>query len=283
LGFEIMLKIKNLKLKKDNKEILKGIDLEIKKGEVQALLGPNASGKSTFVQVIAGNPKFKSVKGEIFFNGKEISKLSPEKRVKMGLVLSWQNPPAIKGVKFSNFLKKISKVPFFHPKLSKNIVIKKQSVISSVIPAKAGIQNLNSFLSAWIPDQVGNDNLNFLNREINVDFSGGEKKISELLQILSLKPKMVIFDEIDSGLDLKKVETVAKIIKKELVDKKVSVLIITHSGEILKFLKPKKVNIMIAGKIVCQGKDYRQVLKTIKKYGYEKCKKHLQAGLCANR
>ncbi len=104
-----MLKIKNLKLKKDNKEILKGIDLEIKKGEVQALLGPNASGKSTFVQVIAGNPKFKSAKGEIFFNGKEISKLSPEKRVKLGLVLSWQNPPAIKGVKFSNLLKKISK------------------------------------------------------------------------------------------------------------------------------------------------------------------------------
>ncbi len=249
-----MLKIKNLKLKKDNKEILKGIDLEIKKGEVQALLGPNASGKSTFVQVIAGNPKFKSAEGKIFFNGKEISKLSPEKRVKMGLVLSWQNPPAIKGVKFSNLLKKISKVPSSHLKLSKNTKIKKQSV-----------------------------NLNFLNREINVDFSGGEKKISELLQILSLKPKMVIFDEIDSGLDLKKVEMVAEIIKKDLIDKKVSVLIITHSGEILKFLKPQKVNIMIAGKIVCQGKDYRQVLKTIKKYGYEKCKKHLQAGLCANR
>jgi Fe-S cluster assembly ATP-binding protein len=271
-----MLKIKNLKLKKDNKEILKGIDLEIKKGEVQALLGPNASGKSTFVQAIAGNPKFKSVQGKIFFNGKEISKLPPEKRARMGLVLSWQNPPAIKGVKFSDFLKKISKVP-------------------SAIPfphLNAGkIQNLNSFLSAWIPNQAGNgkkivgndkitagnDNLNFLNREVNVDFSGGEKKISELLQILSLKPKLAIFDEIDSGLDLKKVEMAAKIIKKELVDKKVSILIITHSGQILNFLKPEKVNIMIAGKIVCQGKDYHQVLKTIKKYGYEKCKKHLSA------
>jgi Fe-S cluster assembly ATP-binding protein len=244
-----MLKIKNLKLKKDNKEILKGIDLEIKKGEVQALLGPNASGKSTLVQLISGNPKFKSAKGEIFFNGKEISKLSPEKRVKMGLVLSWQNPPAIKGVKFSNLLKKISKSTSSQEKFL--TMVKKE--------------------------------VSFLNREINVDFSGGEKKISELLQILSLKPKLIIFDEIDSGLDLKKVEMVAKIIKKELIDKKVSLLIITHSGEILKFLKPQKVNIMIAGKIVCQGKDYRQVLKTIKKYGYEKCKKYLQSGLCANR
>ncbi len=249
----MLLEIKNLKVKKDNKEILKGINLKIKKGEVQALLGPNASGKSTLVQIISGNPKYKSIKGEIFFNGKEISKLPPEKRVKMGIALSWQNPPAIKGVKFSELLKKISKEKIKPEKLTE---------------------------------------INFSDREINVDFSGGEKKISELLQILSLKPKLVIFDEIDSGLDMKKVEMVAKIIKKELIDKNVSILMITHSGEILKFLKPKIVSIIIDGRIICQGKDYRQVLKTIKKYGYEKCKKRLpasatrkalQAGLYPNK
>ena len=267
-----MLKIKNLKLEKDNKEILKGIDLEIKKGEVQALLGPNASGKSTFVQVIAGNPKFKSAKGKIFLNGKEISKLSPEKRVKLGLVLSWQNPPAIKGVKFSNLLKKISKSASLSTSLRGGTTKQSRYSMENLgLPRRPDLFVKRSGLLAMT------------NREINVDFSGGEKKISELLQILSLKPKLVIFDEIDSGLDLKKVEMVAKIIKKDLIDKKVSVLIITHSGEILKFLKPKKVNIMIAGKIVCQGKNYRQVLKTIKKYGYEKCKKYLQSGLCANR
>ena len=235
----MLLEIKNLKVKTDNKEILKGINLKIKTGEVQALLGPNASGKSTLVQIISGNPKYKSIKGKIFFNGKEISKLPPEKRVKMGIALSWQNPPAIKGVKFSELLEKISKSAPLRGKL------------------------------------LAMTKTNLLNREINVDFSGGEKKISELLQILSLKPKLVIFDEIDSGLDLKKVEIVAKIIKRELLDKNVSVLIITHSGEILKFLKPKIVSIIIDGRIICQGKDYRQVLKTIKKYGYEKCKKRL--------
>ena len=264
-----MLEIKNLKLKKDNKEILKGIDLEIKKGEIQALLGPNASGKSTFVQVIAGNPKFKSAEGKIFFNGKEISKLSPEKRVKMGLVLSWQNPPAIKGVKFSNLLKKISKSAPLSASLRGG------TTKSAYGGSTEGGQSRSLIKSLGLPQKDGI--FTMADREINVDFSGGEKKISELLQILSLKPKMVIFDEIDSGLDLKKVEMAAKIIKKELVDKKVSVLIITHSGEILNFLKPQKVNIMIAGKIVCQGKDYRQVLKTIKKYGYEKCKKHIYA------
>jgi len=239
----MLLEIKNLKVKKDNKEILKGVDLKIKKGEVQVLLGPNASGKSTLAQIISGNPKYKSVKGKIFFNEKEISKLPPEKRVKLGIFLSWQNPPAIKGVKFSELLKKISK--------------KDLSAI---------YKNALSFFGSFT---------NLLNREVNVDFSGGEKKISELLQILSLKSKLVVFDEIDSGLDLEKTEMVAKMIKKELIDKKVSVLIITHSGEILKFLKPKVINIMIDGRIICRNKDYRRVLKTIKKYGYEKCKKRL--------
>ena len=120
------------------------------------------------------------------------------------------------------------------------------------------------------PPQIGGE---LLEREANVDFSGGEKKISELIQILYLNPKLVIFDEIDSGLDIKRLETVSQLIKKELIDKKVSVLFITHWGEILEFLKPDLTNVMLDGKIICKSPDYKKVLKVIKKYGYEKCKK----------
>ena len=231
----MLLEIKNLKVKANNKEILKGINLSVKQGQVQALLGPNASGKSTLAQVIVGQPKYQVSQGKIFFNQKEIIKLSPEKRAKLGIALTWQNPPTIKGVKLSQLLKRIAKKKVNNKKLG-----------------------------------LGS---NLLAREVNLDFSGGEKKTSELLQILSLNPKLVILDEIDSGLDLKRLEKVAKIIKKELIEKKVSVLLITHSGVILRFLKPQITNVMLKGKIICQEKDYKKVLKVIKKYGYEKCKK----------
>ena len=234
-----LLRIENLKVIGNGKEILKGVDLKINSGETQALLGPNASGKSTLSQVILGNPKYKIIQGKIFLKGKEITRLSPEKRVKLGIALAFQSPPVIKGVKLSQLLEKIS--------TSKNS-ISKSCQVSEIEP-------------------------HLLAREVNLDFSGGEKKVSELLQILALNPRLVIFDEIDSGLDLKRLEKVAKIIKKELIDKKVSVLLITHSGAILNFLRPKITNVMVSGKIICKEKDYRKVLRVIKKYGYEKCKK----------
>ena len=231
----ILLKTEKLRVEGNGKEILKGVNLQIKRGEIQALLGPNASGKSTLAQVILGNPKYKIKKGKIIFQGKNITKFTSEKRVKLGIALTWQSPPVIKGVKLSQLLEKISFKKDFQPEEGKKL----------------------------------------LEREVNVDFSGGEKKISELLQILSLNPKLVIFDEIDSGLDIKKIERVAKIIKKEFSGKKIkiAVLFITHSGDILKFFKPKITNVMVRGKIICKGKDYKKVLRVIKKYGYEKCKK----------
>ena len=229
---ETLLKIEKLKVKANQKEILKGVNLPIREGEIQVLLGPNASGKSSLAQTILGNPKYKVIKGKIFFEGKEITKLSPEKRVRLGITMAWQSPPAIKGVKLSQLLEKISK-------------------------QKIEIKEAKSLLE----------------REVNLDFSGGEKRISELLQVLALNPKLVIFDEIDSGLDIKRLERVAKIIKKELIDKNASVLLITHWGQILDYLKPYFTNVMVDGKIICQEKNSKKVLKVIKKYGYEKCKK----------
>ncbi|MDI6602731.1 MAG: ATP-binding cassette domain-containing protein [Patescibacteria group bacterium] len=231
----MLLTLKNLYVAGNGKKILNGIDFQIRHNEVQALLGPNGSGKSTLAQVILGNPKYEIIKGGIFFEEREITKLSMEKRAKLGIALSWQSPPAIKGVKLSQLLEKISKIKFESKKLD-------------LTPR-------------------------FLERELNLEFSGGEKKLSELLQILSLKPKLVIFDEIDSGLDIKKLEKVAKIIKKELVAKGISILLITHSGTILRFLKPKITNVILNGKIICKEKDYKKVLRTIRKYDYEKCKK----------
>ena len=229
---KILLKIEKLKVEGNGKKILSGINLEIKEGEILALLGPNASGKSTLCQAILGNPKYKVVKGKIFFEGKEITKFPPEKRSKLGIALAWQSPPVIKGVKLSQLLEKISQGRFKIP-----------------------------------------DGKELLEREVNLDFSGGEKKISELLQVLSLNPKLVIFDEIDSGLDIERLETVSKIIKKEFIDKKVSILLITHWGQILQFLKPDLTNVMLDGKIICKSSDYKKVLRIIKEYGYEKCKK----------
>ncbi len=230
-----LLEIKNLKVKANSKEILKGINLKIMPAKIQALLGPNGSGKSVLAQTISGNPKYKVAQGKILFRGKEITKFSSEKRVKLGMALTWQSPPTIKGVKLSNLLERISQRESYKIKDTKNL----------------------------------------LEREINLNFSGGEKKLSELLQVLSLNPKLVIFDEIDSGLDLKKVQIVAKIIKKELIQKKVSVLLITHWGQILDYLEPDLVNVMLDGKIICKEKDFKKVLRVIKKHGYEKCKKCL--------
>ena len=231
-----LLKIEKLKVKGNEKEILKGINFQIKEGEIQVLVGPNGSGKSVMVQTILGNPKYKVIEGKIFFKGKEITNLPPEERVKLGLALVWQLPPALKGVKLSQLLKKIS--------VSRELFSVQLTEVHSL-----------------------------LEREVNVDLSGGEKKISELAQILSLNPKLVIFDEIDSGLDIRRLGKISKIIKKELVNKKVSILFITHWGEILNYLKPDLINVMLDGKIICKSRDYKKVLRVIKKYGYEKCKK----------
>lgn len=229
----MLLEIKDLVVESDKKQILKGIDLKVKEGEVQAILGPNACGKSTLAQVIAGNPRYKITKGKVIFKGKNINELPAEKRVKMGMAITWQHPPEVKGVLLSKLLDKISS--------------KKKSELCFAEK--------------------------LLDRETNVNFSGGERKLSELVQVVSLNPKLVIFDEIDSGLDIKKLECVSNVIKKEFIEKNIAVIFITHNGKILNFLKPSRVNVIVDGRIICKEKNYKKVMKTIEKYGYEKCKK----------
>jgi len=230
-----MIKINELHAYRNGKEILKGINLEINKGEIHALMGPNGSGKSTLARIIMGIPGYK-IKGSIFFNEKNITRLSPEKRAKLGIALTFQFPPEIKGVKLEELLQKIKK---------KNVDFE--------------IPNVEKLMK----------------REVNVDFSGGEKKISELMQVLSLNPKFLICDEIDSGLDIKTAEEIGKILKKFSEENEASLLIISHSGEILNYLTPSKVHVMVDGRIICTSNDWKKVWKTVKEYGYKKCEECL--------
>lgn len=221
-------------MKVDSKNILRGINIEIKKTEVHALLGPNASGKSTFAQVIMGFPDYKITAGKISFKGKNIINVLIEERAKLGMALVFQHPPTIKGIKLSKLLEKISK---------QTVDIKEFSV-----------------------------NPDILEREINVGFSGGEKKLSEIIQIISLNPSFVVFDELDAGLDIENLEGLTSIIKDKLLSNGVSILLITHRGDILRFLKPDVTYVMLDGKIVCSSENWKEVWRTITRYGCKKCK-----------
>jgi Fe-S cluster assembly ATP-binding protein len=224
-----MLKIDNLSVKVNGKSILKKINLEINNGEIHALLGPNASGKSSLVYTMMGFPDYNVTDGKIIFNGKDITDLQIEERVRLGISSVFQHPPSIKGVKLSKLLDRVSK-------------------------KKVELKELNDLLE----------------REINVGFSGGERKLSEIVQVISLDPSFVIFDELDAGLDVENLERLTSLIKSELDNK--SILLITHRGRILRFLKPNIVHVMIDGKIVCSSEDWKRIWETIEVYGYEKCK-----------
>ncbi len=231
----MILEIRNLHARVENQEVLKGVELTIKKGKVHALIGPNGSGKTSLAHVVLGDTKYEITKGKISFQGKIINALPPEERVKLGIALAFQHPPSIKGVTLDHLL---------------NVIVRKETDIG---PLPRVVKKL-------------------LLREVNVGFSGGEKKLSELLQILSLKPKLAILDEVDTGLDIKNLDKVVKIIKQELIKKGTSILVITHSGRILASLKPDITSVMLDGRIVWSSRDYKKVTNTIHKYGYKKFK-----------
>jgi Fe-S cluster assembly ATP-binding protein len=239
----MLFEIKNLFVNVNGKNVLKGVNLSITKGgRIHALLGPNASGKSTLVHTISGFPKYKVTKGSIIFEGENITKKKPEEKVKLGIAIAFQHPPAIKGVTLEKLLQKIS--------------------------GKA-----NDIISRFEITEVKTLAEKLLKREVNVNLSGGEKKISEILQVLSLNPKLAILDEIDSGLDIKLTKKIAEIIKNERKKNKTSFLIITHRGSILRFLKPDLTHVMIDGKIICSSTNWKKIWKLIEAEGYEKCRK----------
>ncbi|MFN6992372.1 MAG: Fe-S cluster assembly ATPase SufC [Fervidobacterium sp.] len=231
------LQIKDLHVSVDDKEILNGVNLTIKQGEIHALMGPNGAGKSTLSYVLMGHPNYKITSGKIFFDGNDITELSPDERAKLGLFLAFQYPVAVPGVSLFNFLKSA-----YNAVKGKSVSNKGEELVSTlqfqkIINEKMKMLKLDS---------------SFANRYLNDGFSGGEKKKAEILQLAVLEPKIAILDETDSGLDIDALKIVANGVNK-LVGPNLGVLVVTHYQRILRYIKPNYVHVMINGKIVKTG------------------------------
>lgn len=228
-----LLNINNLKVEVEDKKIIDGLNLNIKRGEVHALMGQNGCGKSTLAKTITGHFSVKVLGGEITYRNKDLLQMEPEERANRGIFMSFQSPREIPGVNNLYFLKTIINV--------KREFEGKDDLSSVEIMKK--IKDLTSDL------QINND---ILKRYVNDGFSGGEKKTNELLQMLLLEPDLIILDEIDSGLDIDALKKVGEGVNK-LLDGKRSILIITHYKRVLDYIKPNFVHIMSGGKIVESG------------------------------
>ncbi len=243
--------VRNLYAKVGGKEILKGLNLTVEPGEVHVLMGPNGSGKSTLSNLLAGHPNYKATRGQVTFAGKNILKLSPDERAKLGIFLAFQYPVEITGVSLFNFLK--TSYAATHGKIDYkdfSQMVKKKMTELKVDPA-------------------------FLSRSINEGFSGGEKKKVEILQLAVLAPKLAILDETDSGLDIDALKIVArginnfklKVKSEKIKVKEPSILLITHYFRILKYVRPDFVHVLLDGKIVKSGGP--ELAAHLEKKGYD--------------
>ena len=241
-----MIKIKKLKVSVEEKDILKGINLEIPKGEVHAIMGRNGSGKSTLANALAGNEKFEVKSGSIYMNDVDITEMSAENRALSGIFVCFQYPVAIPGVSMAYFLRAAINAHFEHQGKEE------MDAVEFLNQSKKILSELN------LDDS-------FLKRSINDGFSGGEKKKSEILQLLSLNPKFAILDETDSGLDIDALKTVADGVNK-FNSKDNSTLIITHYERLIEYIKPDVVHVMIDGKIKKSGD--MSLAQEVEKKGY---------------
>jgi len=241
-----LLEINNLYAEAEGKQILKGLNLKINKGETHVIMGPNGAGKSTTANVILNNPEYKKTSGEILFEGENINEESTDKIAQKGVFMSFQSPVEIPGISTFNFLK-----------YAKNKVTEKPV---KVFEFKDQVKKYMEELSM---------NPKLAERNLNVGFSGGEKKKNEILQMLVLEPKLVILDETDSGLDVDAVRTVSKGIEMYKNEEN-AVLIITHNTRILENLKVDYVHILIDGKIVKTGDA--SLAQEIEENGYSQYK-----------
>lgn len=239
-----LLQIHQLTVCVEEKEILHGIDLEIKKGETHVLMGPNGAGKSTLGYALMGNPRYEITGGTIQFHGKDITEESTDKRAKAGMFLSFQNPLEVPGLSLGSFIRGALEQ-------RRGERIRLWDFRKELKQAMALLQMEDSYAE----------------RDLNVGFSGGEKKKAEILQLLMLKPNLAILDETDSGLDVDAVRTVSKGVEEFQKDKERALLIITHSTRILEALDVDYTHIMVDGKIVKTGDA--SLVKEINEKGFE--------------
>ena len=228
-----MLEIKNLHVSVEGSEILKGIDLRVKTGEIHAIMGPNGSGKSTLTRVLAGHPTYKVTKGSVTYEGKDLLAMSIEDRARAGVFLAFQYPIDIPGVNNSYFLK---------------------SALNEVRKAR-GLEELDAMdFLAFLKEKMKMVEMNegFLSRPVNDGFSGGEKKRNEILQMAVLEPKLAVLDETDSGLDIDALKVVASGVNKMRSPER-SILLVTHYQRLLNYILPDQVHVLMGGKIVRSG------------------------------
>ncbi|WP_269241230.1 Fe-S cluster assembly ATPase SufC [Flavobacterium limnophilum] len=228
-----MLSIKNLHASIGDKEILKGINLEVKAGEIHAIMGPNGAGKSTLSAIIAGNENYEVTEGEIFLDNEDISELAPEERAHKGVFLSFQYPVEIPGVSVTNFMRTAineTRKANGQEEMPANEMLK-------VIREKSELLEIDR---------------KFLSRSLNEGFSGGEKKRNEIFQMAMLEPKLAILDETDSGLDIDALRIVANGVNKLKSDKN-AIIVITHYQRLLDYIIPDFVHVLYNGKIVKSG------------------------------
>lgn len=239
-----LLNIKNLEVNVEDKKILKGLNLNIGQGETHIIMGPNGSGKSTLAYSLMGHPDYEVTGGEIRLEGQVINDLSPDKRAKEGLFLSFQYPEEIPGVTVEEFLR---------------------TAKSSVSGEPQKIMAFKNLLKTKMEELEMKEE--YASRYLNLGFSGGEKKKNEILQMSILEPKLAILDETDSGLDVDAIRIVAEGVK-NYKDENRSVLVITHYDKLLDYLDPDFVHILINGRIVKTGG--KELAEEIDKFGYEK-------------
>ena len=243
----MLLKIKNLHVSINNNKILKGLNLNINKGEVHAIMGPNGSGKSTLASVIAGREEYEVTKGSIIYSNKKLLKLSADERALKGIFLAFQYPVEIPGVSTTNFIKTaVNQVRESKGKKPLDAV-----AFLKVMKEKMKIVKINQAL---------------LSRSINEGFSGGEKKRNEIFQMAMLDPKLAILDETDSGLDIDALKIVAKGVNK-LKSKDNATIIVTHYQRLLDYIIPDYVHVLINGKIVKSGD--KNLAQELEKKGYD--------------
>lgn len=248
-----MLQIKDLHASVDDKDILKGIDLDVKSGEVHAIMGPNGSGKSTLAAVIAGKDEFKITRGDVLFNGEDITELDPEERAHKGIFLSFQYPVEIPGVTVTNFIK----TAINETRKAKGLVDMPAGEMLKLIKEKADLLEIDR---------------KFLSRFLNEGFSGGEKKRNEVFQMVIMDPKLAIMDETDSGLDIDALKIVANGVNK-FKNKDNAVILITHYQRLLDYIIPDYVHVMMNGKIVKSGS--KELAYQLEERGYDWIKEEL--------
>ena len=237
-----LLEISGLQVEVEGKRILDGVDLTVPTGEVHALMGPNGAGKTSLGYAVMGHPKYQVVGGQILWKGESVLGTPPEQRARRGLFLSHQYPTAIPGVSTANFLRSALKG------------------LGKELPARELLKEVRAQLSLLKMDQA------FLSRYINDNFSGGEKKRMEIVQLAVLRPEMAILDETDSGLDVDALRTVAEGVNR-VREGGMGVLIITHYQRILEYITPDRVHVMAAGRVIASGG--RELVTEIERTGYD--------------